>query len=105
MKSGIVGIIALVLVASLYQSPYVLFGGLVILAGSWYYFFLQDTVYLKIFLVTGCLGPCTEIVATYAGAWQYTMPQFAGIPVWLPVLWGLAGVFIAQLWQKVNRTK
>lgn len=105
MKTTIIGIISLGLVATLYESPYLLLCALLFVAGSWYYFSLQDTAYLKVFFFTACFGPAAEIVAIHAGAWQYTMPQLGGIPVWLPALWGLAGMFIVRTWLRVHNTK
>jgi hypothetical protein len=37
-------------------------------------------------------GVLTEIVAVYLGAWQYTLPSFWGIPLWLLPAWGNAGI-------------
>jgi len=42
-------------------------------------------------------GPFAEIAAMSAGAWQYTEPLVAGIPLWLPFLWGNAALFILVL--------
>jgi hypothetical protein len=44
-------------------------------------------------VVGGTLGPIAEILAIGGGAWEYTAPYFFGIPIWLPLLWGLAALF------------
>ena len=38
------------------------------------------------------------------GAWAYDSPQLLGIPIWLPFVWGNAGLFIlnmAELWKSL----
>src|SRR3972149_11446135 len=46
------------------------------------------------FLVGAIAGPAGEIVAINFGAWSYANPSAYGIPLWLPILWGLGVVFI-----------
>jgi hypothetical protein len=45
------------------------------------------------------LGPVAEIIATKAGIWQYTLPTFFNIPLWLPFAWGFAAVLIMRIAQ------
>ena len=49
------------------------------------------------FLAAAVLGPVAEIIAIQYGAWYYSNPSFLGIPAWLPLLWGFAGVMIARI--------
>jgi hypothetical protein len=42
------------------------------------------------------LGPLGEAVAVYAGAWTYAQSRLL-IPLWLPLLWGVAGSFLRRL--------
>jgi hypothetical protein len=53
--------------------------------------------YLILFLAVSISGPIAEAVAIYFGAWAYTKPLFIGIPIWLPFVWGNAGLYIARL--------
>jgi uncharacterized membrane protein YoaT (DUF817 family) len=49
-------------------------------------------------------GPLAEAVSITTGAWQYDSSNFLGIPVWLPFVWGNAGLFIlnmAELWKSL----
>lgn len=50
-----------------------------------------------VFLTTAIAGPLAEITAIHFGAWEYTYPVLAGIPLWLPLVWGGAGLFISSL--------
>ena len=49
------------------------------------------------FIVGAIVGPIGEIVAISFGVWQYTNPSFLGIPIWLPLVWGLAVVLIKRV--------
>lgn len=48
-------------------------------------------------LFFGLVGPAAEIICVYFGAWSYGAPQVLGIPVWLPLLWSLAGLGLAEV--------
>lgn len=49
------------------------------------------------FFVTGAiLGPIAEIICIHLGVWQYANPTLLGIPLWLPITWGLACVLIKR---------
>ncbi|MHC4472030.1 MAG: hypothetical protein ACYS99_13815 [Planctomycetota bacterium] len=43
------------------------------------------------------LGPVAEIIAVEFGAWTYATHDFLGIPLWLPVGWGLATLLIKRI--------
>jgi uncharacterized membrane protein YoaT (DUF817 family) len=49
------------------------------------------------FLVGMVLGPTMEIIIIHYGAWQYANPSAAGIPMWLPLLWGLTSIFLLKI--------
>lgn len=47
-------------------------------------------------------GPAAEAVSITTGAWEYDSSNFLGVPIWLPFVWGNAGLFIlnmAELWK------
>lgn len=50
-----------------------------------------------LFLLISFWGVAAEMVAIRYGTWMYGLPQFWGVPIWLPVLWGMAALFIKQL--------
>lgn len=52
---------------------------------------------LIFFYVPLVLGPIGEVFCVRAGAWEYSQPAFLGLPIWLPLLWGLAGLVVARL--------
>ncbi len=48
-------------------------------------------------LVGGILGPSMEIIVIHFGGWQYANPTLGGIPLWLPLLWGITGWFLYKI--------
>ena len=57
------------------------------------------------FLIAALLGAAAEIVAVKFGAWQYANSTYFGVPLWLPLLWGSATVFIARLTEMLINPK
>ena len=53
--------------------------------------------YLILFIAIMISGPIAESVAIYFGLWNYSSPFFLGIPIWLPFVWGNAGLYIIRL--------
>jgi hypothetical protein len=53
-----------------------------------------DLLYL---VAAAVFGPLAEAVAIARGAWTYADPDFLGIPLWLPVGWGLAYLLLKRL--------
>jgi len=54
----------------------------------------KDDIYF--FLVAAILGPVSEIIMIHFGVWQYTNPTAFGIPLWLPLAWGLSAIIIKR---------
>ena len=54
------------------------------------------------FLVGSMLGASAEIVCIYFGAWKYTNPTYL-IPLWLPILWGLAAIVIRRFGIEIDK--
>lgn len=61
------------------------------------------------FALVGVLGSTGEMLGISGGAWSYAKPQLLNIPLWLPLLWGLAGMvgitFYEGLTTKSNPTR
>lgn len=62
----------------------------------------REDVFL--FMSTSASGAVAEAVAIYFGAWEYATPHFAGVPYWLPVLWGIAAIFIVAKQEIIEET-
>jgi hypothetical protein len=48
-------------------------------------------------LAAAIAGPAVEATIHAAGAFDYTEPDFLGLPLWLPVLWANGGLAIRRL--------
>ena len=57
---------------------------------------------LLLYVTMAILGPIAEVVIVHAGAWQYESPNLAGIPMWLPFLWGSAALSIRRLCRHID---
>lgn len=57
----------------------------------------RDRVALYLFIIAFLLGPLSEALAIYFGAWNYTNPHFLGFSLWLPFMWGNAGLFFRRI--------
>jgi len=49
------------------------------------------------YLIIFVSGPLAESSCIHLGVWTYANPAFFGIPLWLPFLWGNAGLYILSL--------
>ena len=61
---------------------------------------------LAFYFAAFVLGPLGEGFAVHFGAWRYSAPLWL-VPVWLPLLWGIAALFLkklAELLVKTDRT-
>ncbi len=58
-----------------------------------------DLVY---FFVPFFMGPLGELLPVAFGAWTYSKPLFV-IPLWLPFVWGVAGLYMRRTSQVLER--
>ena len=61
--------------------------------------------HLPIFFYSFTLGPISELICIYAGAWSYSNAYLLPIPLWLPFIWGMAGVHMSEMSEKFNSKK
>lgn len=55
------------------------------------------------FLIVGAaMGAIAEITAIHYDVWQYANPSFLGIPMWLPIAWGIIAVLIRRIAESVS---
>jgi hypothetical protein len=88
--------VGIVCVATLYRQSILLAGVLAVLAAATLSIARRPG---DVLILAGgaLLGPIAEIVAVAHGAWTYDTPDFLGIPLWLPVGWGLATLLIKRI--------
>ena len=75
---------------------------LILLSGVYFYFrHTREDLYF--YFIALIVGPFGETIAIKLGAWYYAQPEFFGIPLWLPVLWGLSGIVLKNLLKSINQ--
>lgn len=88
--------LSLVVVALFWNQPFHVLAGLVVIAGMMLYLRGSKTD-IVFFVTAGLAGTAAEAIAIYFGAWNYGNSQLLGVPIWLPVLWGIAALFTDRL--------
>lgn len=54
---------------------------------------------VKVFIYCAVLGAISECIAVSFGAWTYENPNLVNIPIWLPLLWGIASTYIIRVYK------
>ena len=103
--AALVGIyvVCLALVSLLWQRPLVLAGGYGLLSLAMLYKW-HTRGDLAFYFVAFVLGPAGEMVAIRFGAWRYAEPFYL-IPLWLPLLWGIAALFGKRIVEALLTTR
>ena len=89
--------ILVALIASSWRNNALIFCVLVLATIVMFYRSKQRRQDLVSYLLAAFLGPTMEMIIIHFGAWQYTNPSLGGIPPWLPLLWGLTGLFLMKI--------
>jgi hypothetical protein len=99
--AALLGIYALsiLLTCVLWSSPQALSGCLLVIGAGMLYRWHSKADLLS-YSAAFLLGPLGEAAAVRAGAWTYAKPVIL-IPAWLPLLWGVAGLFLKRVCESV----
>ncbi|MEM5793930.1 MAG: hypothetical protein QXS48_03295 [Candidatus Aenigmatarchaeota archaeon] len=63
----------------------------------------KDKRDIYLFIFSGIFGASAEAFAILFGAWKYSLLEILDlIPSWLPILWGIAGIFIKRVWLEIE---
>jgi hypothetical protein len=57
------------------------------------------------FLAGAVIGSLGEIIVVNSGAWNYSNPTIAGIPLWLPLAWAMTCVLIYRFGETASKFK
>jgi len=49
------------------------------------------------------LGPLFDLLLVPRGVWSYANPTFYGVPLWLPIAYGLGTVVIVKIGNSISR--
>lgn len=83
------------LASALWKHPLILTGAYALVSLVVFYKW-HTTADVVAFLTAAVLGPLGESIAIHYGAWTYSKSILI-IPIWLPLLWGIAGTFLRRL--------
>ena len=56
-----------------------------------------------IYFVCFFLGPIFDLILVPRGAWSYGNPSLFGVPIWLPVTYGLGTVMVVKIGNGIAR--
>ncbi len=107
MKKGFallgIGLFQITLVALGHQYPIVTLLGVMLGSGLFWWVVGATRLHARFFCLIAIAGATAEIIAIAGGAWTYSYPFILGIPIWLPFLWGSAGLAIIGIYQLLSR--
>jgi hypothetical protein len=107
----VVGIIAAISVTIIFnKSNTEIFIALSVILGLMYYNLNTihtnrvNNVNILFLLLVGLAGAGTEMIIIYftTDIWKYRTPDIINIPIWLPLLWAIAGMGVLNLNDIVN---
>ena len=85
------------LIRSFYQQNSIIFLTLLFVSVG---FFARPTRKKKEIITYGIgaiVGPSMEAIIIDAGVWAYANPSMFGVPIWLPLLWGLTACMMMKV--------
>lgn len=59
--------------------------------------FFKPKLFLTLYTIAAVTGSIGEIVCVQGGVWQYTSPDYFGIPLWLTLYWGTSIIILSRL--------
>lgn len=100
--TGILAVISLLSVASMWDNNIVLF--VMLLSTSVLMLSVEKSKQeVETFIFSAVFGASAECIAIIFGAWTYSNPDLFNIPIWLPFLWGIAAVFMVRVYKYFSK--
>jgi hypothetical protein len=101
--NALLALATLLLTAALWRYPVALVALLLVTAAA-IFIIRPNATSVVVYATAFFFGPAAEAVSITTGAWAYHSDNFLGIPVWLPFVWGNAGLFLlntSELWKSL----
>jgi hypothetical protein len=101
--NALLALATLFLTAVLWRYPVALIA-LLLVAAAAIFAIRPNASSVVVYATAFVFGPAAEAVSITTGAWEYDSNNLLGVPVWLPFVWGNAGLFIqnmAELWKSL----
>ncbi len=101
--NALLALATLLLTAALWRYPVALVAMLLVTATA-IFIIRPNATSVVVYSTAFFFGPAAEAVSITTGAWAYHSDNFLGVPVWLPFVWGNAGLFLlntSELWKSL----
>lgn len=101
--NALLALATLLLTAALWRYPVALVA-LLLVAAAAIVTIRPNATSVVVYATAFFFGPAAEALSITTGAWSYHSDNLLGVPVWLPFVWGNAGLFIlnmAELWKSL----
>ena len=101
--NALLALATLLLTAALWRYPVALVALLLVTAAA-IFIIRPNATSVVVYATAFFFGPAAEAVSITTGAWAYHSDNFLGVPVWLPFVWGNAGLFLlntSELWKSL----
>jgi hypothetical protein len=101
--NALLALATLFLTAVLWPYPVALIALLIVTAGT-IFLIRPNASSVVVYATAFVFGPLAEALSITTGAWEYDSNNLLGVPIWLPFVWGNAGLFIqnmAELWKSL----
>jgi hypothetical protein len=102
---SLLSLLALISVSLLWRNPFFLTSILIIIGIVMIAIGKSRTEDIYLYVTVSFLGALSEALGVYFVAWTYSLPEIIGIPIWLPFLWGVAGLVIKRISLKIHNLK
>ena len=103
LRLYLLSIVPLLEIALLWKYPYLLF--FLLLAIAVFALWGAKKEELLVFFLATFWGLALDVVGVSFGVGTYTNAQLWGVPLWTPLLWGLAALFIKEVLKVPNARK
>ncbi|MDO8480440.1 MAG: DUF2878 family protein [Nanoarchaeota archaeon] len=103
LRLYLLSIVPLLEVALLWKYPFILFA--LLLAIAVFALWGRGKNDFAIFLFAAFWGSVLEIAGLVFGVGSYANAQFWGLPLWIPVLWGITALFVKEVTEARPRRK
>jgi uncharacterized membrane protein YoaT (DUF817 family) len=78
-------------------------GAVLVILAALALFYRRSRIMVPVFIFGMVFGTFAEVFAVHLGAWSYASPDFLGVPIWLFVLWGNAGLLFYMVAMEFER--
>jgi hypothetical protein len=98
-------IISTIIIVILFWKNYALLGILLVTLGFVKHKIMPIKIEFLWFVVSAIVGTAGESLIIMGGPWTYSVVNILNFPLWLPFLWGVAGITAISLYEGITGSK